>query len=68
MGRDHVYEPVAAEGDDAQTELAILEGSSQAMLSWQHRGMMEFYCGLHLTRHATDQCLRDAKPFANASD
>ncbi|MCH8201774.1 MAG: hypothetical protein IH996_01560, partial [Proteobacteria bacterium] len=28
------------------TNHCILEGSSQAMLSWQHRGMMEFYCGL----------------------
>jgi len=50
------------------TNHCILEGSSQAMLSWQHRGMMEFYCGLHLARYATDQCLRDAIPFVGAGD
>ena len=50
------------------TNHCILEGNSQAMLSWQHRAMMEFYCGLHLARHATDECLRTAKSFANAGD
>jgi formylglycine-generating enzyme required for sulfatase activity len=47
------------------TNHCILEGFSQHMLSWQHRGMMEFYCGLHLAGHATDACIQDAAPFAN---
>jgi hypothetical protein len=50
------------------TNHCILEGSTEAMLSWQHRGMMEFYGGLHLARYATGSCLEDAKPFANDPD
>ena len=50
------------------TNHCILEGNSQTMLSWQHRGMMEFYCGLHLARYATVQCLADAERFATSTD
>lgn len=38
------------------------------MLSWQHRGMMEFYAGLHLACYATDLCVLDASSFANDPD
>ncbi len=50
------------------TNHCILEGNSQTMLSWQHRGMMEFYCGLHLARYATEACIADAKRFATSQD
>ena len=50
------------------TNHCILEGTSQSMLSWQHRGMMEFYCGLHLARYSSDGCLRDAHRFAANPD
>jgi len=50
------------------TNHCILEGHSQTMLSWQHRGMMEFYAGLHLARYATGKCLSDARRFASVSD
>lgn len=50
------------------TNHCILEGNSQTMLSWQHRGMMEFYCGLHLARFATEACLSEAARFATSPD
>ena len=50
------------------TNHCILEGCSAAMLSWQHRGMMEFYAGLHLACYATDPCILDAASFANDPD
>ncbi len=50
------------------TNHCILEGNSQTMLSWQHRGMMEFYCGLQLARYANDQCIGDASRLAAVPD
>ena len=50
------------------TNHCILEGSSQAMLSWQHRGMMEFYCGLHMARYAKHDCTQVAGRFTNSGD
>lgn len=50
------------------TNHCILEGNTQTMLSWQHRGMMEFYCGLHLARYATDACTAEACRFATSGD
>ncbi|MEJ7596248.1 MAG: SUMF1/EgtB/PvdO family nonheme iron enzyme, partial [Planctomycetaceae bacterium] len=50
------------------TNHCILEGHSQTMLSWQHRGMMEFYAGLHMARYATGKCLSDARRVASVSD
>ncbi|MFP3904622.1 MAG: AAA family ATPase, partial [Armatimonadota bacterium] len=41
----------------------ILEGSSERLLSFKHRGMMEFYAGLHLARNTQkDWATRDAGP------
>jgi hypothetical protein len=34
------------------TNRCILEGSTTQILSFKHRGMMEFYCGLHLAENA----------------
>ena len=50
------------------TNHCILEGTSQSMLSWQHRGMMEFYCGLHLSRYASSRCVDESAKCANSSD
>jgi len=33
------------------TKRCILEGGTEQSLSFKHRGMMEFYCGLHLARN-----------------
>lgn len=46
------------------TNRCILEGVDDESLSWQHRSMMEYYCGLHLARYAREQCLRQAVKFA----
>jgi formylglycine-generating enzyme required for sulfatase activity len=46
------------------TNHCILEGTREEMLSWQHRGMMEYYCGLHLACYAGPDCLRQAAEFA----
>ncbi len=46
------------------TNHCILEGTREEMLSWQHRGMMEYYCGLHLACYAREDCLRQAAEFA----
>jgi formylglycine-generating enzyme required for sulfatase activity len=34
------------------TDRCILEGATSENLCWKHRGMMEFYCGLHLARNS----------------
>ena len=47
------------------TDRCILEGATSQVLGWKHRGMMEFYCGMHLARFAQPQCQEDAAPFAN---
>ncbi|MCL4201030.1 MAG: formylglycine-generating enzyme family protein [Pirellulaceae bacterium] len=33
------------------TDRCILDGATRENLCWKHRGMMEFYCGLHLARN-----------------
>ena len=33
------------------TNRCILEGSMTQMVGFKHRGMMEFYCGMHLARN-----------------
>ena len=33
------------------TDRCIMEGVTGENLCWKHRGMMEFYCGLHLSRN-----------------
>ena len=45
------------------TDRCILEGATSQVLGWKHRGMMEFYCGMHLARFARPQCQKDAAPF-----
>jgi formylglycine-generating enzyme required for sulfatase activity len=34
------------------TDRCILEGATSENLCWKHRGMMEFYCGLHVARNS----------------
>lgn len=48
---------VDAEWDEIErvshlTDRCILEGATHENLCWKHRGMMEFYCGLHLARNS----------------
>jgi formylglycine-generating enzyme required for sulfatase activity len=43
----HVIESVSG-----LTDRCILEGATSENLCWKHRGMMEFYCGLHLARNS----------------
>ncbi|MFM7843289.1 MAG: formylglycine-generating enzyme family protein, partial [Planctomycetota bacterium] len=33
------------------TNQSLLYGASREVLGWHHKGMMEFYCGLHLARN-----------------
>ena len=47
------------------TDRCILEGFTDEMLGWKHRGMMEFYCGRYLARHAGDDAVPTLKRFAN---
>jgi hypothetical protein len=34
------------------TNRSLLYGASHDVLAWHHKGMMEFYCGLHLARNS----------------
>jgi hypothetical protein len=34
------------------TNRSLLYGASDDVLAWHHKGMMEFYCGLHLARNS----------------
>jgi len=46
------------------TNRCILEGVENELLSWQHRAMMEYYCGLYLGRYARRDCLLQVAEFA----
>jgi hypothetical protein len=47
----------------ALTNRTLLQGASDRVLAWPHRGMMEFYCGLHLARNTQANWVR-----SNAAD
>ncbi len=47
------------------TDRCILEGASRENLCWKHRGMMEFYCGVHLARNSQHGwCVEETDPRA----
>jgi hypothetical protein len=47
---------------------ALLEGCRGDMLSWKHRGWMEYFAGLYLSRYASPQAAQHAAPLSNDPD
>ena len=47
---------------------ALMEGCRGDLLSWKHRGWMEYFAGLYLARYASPQAAQHAAPFSNDPD
>ena len=50
------------------TKHKSVEKSSPSILSWKHRGWMEYFAGLYLARYASVEAAEEAAKFSNDAD